>query len=118
MTYSPRRTRAATALLCFGIISLAACVVDVDGPDECIFAYEIDPGPISVNVADSTTVRAIPVANCGGPQSVTWRVEDATKATVRSTGNLTAVVRGVVKGTTFLHAENGDKSGFELIDVK
>ena len=119
MTYPPRRARARTmGFIGFAIMSLSACADTLGGPNECIFAYDIDPGPITVNVADSATVRAIPVSNCGAPQSVTWRVEDNSKATVRSTGNLSAVVHGVAKGTTFINAENGDKAGFALLEVK
>jgi hypothetical protein len=100
-----------------GLASLAACADNLNGPSGCVFAYEVAPGSINVNVADSVAVTATPVANCGGPPTVTWRVEDATKATVRSTGALTAVVRGVAPGTTILNAENGSRAGFTIVQV-
>ena len=102
----------------FGMVGLVACADNLSGPNDCVFAYSIDPAQATVQLGDSTAVRAIPDASCGAPQSVTWRVEDTSKATVRSTGSLTAVVYGVAKGTTVLNAENGDKSGFALIEVK
>ena len=79
MTRAPRRRIAlcaASALL--GMMSLAACADNLNGPNECIFAYDIEPAAFAVNVGDSVAVRATPVAKCGGPQSVTWRIEDAT----------------------------------------
>lgn len=118
MTLRPHQIRSRHTLpMIISIMSLAACADNLSGPNECIFAYSIDPGPITVQLGDSSAVRAIPDSNCGAPQSVTWRIEDTSKATVRSTGGLTAMVYGVAKGSTVLNAENGDKSGFALIQV-
>jgi hypothetical protein len=115
------RRRIATLTSCaivIGLMSLAACADNLNGPSDCIFAYEVTPSAINVNVADSVAVTATQVANCGGPPSVTWRVEDATKATVRSTGALTAVVKGVAPGTTIVNAENGSRAGFTIVQVQ
>ena len=102
----------------FGLMGLAACADTLSGPNDCIFAYEVQPSAIVVSVADSVAVTATPVSGCGGPPSVTWRVEDTSRATVRSTGNLTAVLRGVSRGTTIVNAENGARAGFAIVEVR
>ena len=119
MTPAQRRIRERTTwLVLFGFATIAACADNLNGPNECVFAYAVEPGSIILNVGDSATVRAIPDASCGAPQTVTWSVEDNTKATVRSTGSLNAVVRGVAAGTTIVNAENGDKAGFAVLQVR
>ena len=97
---------------------LAACADNLNGPNGCIFAYDITPKTITLQVADSTAVQASAIRGCGGGSSVSWTVDDNSKATVRSTGNLTAIVRGVAKGSTVLNVTDGIRTGFALVDVK
>lgn len=119
MTGCKHRIRArCTWPILVGALSLPACADNLGGPNECIFAYTIDPPAVTVQVGDSAAIRAIPATNCGAPSSVSWRVDDVSKATVRSTGNLTAIVHGIATGTTLVTSENGDKSGFALVEVK
>lgn len=119
MTVREQRIRTRrTFPIVLAALSFLACADNLDGPNECIFAYTVDPASVTVQVGDSAAIRAIPATNCGAPSSVTWRVDDVSKATVRSTGNLTAMVRGIAAGTTLVTSENGDKSGFAVVEVQ
>ena len=100
------------------VMTIAACADTLGGPNSCIFAYSVSPNAISLSVGDSTNVSATPEPGCGGPATVAWRMDDATRATVRTTGPLTAVVRGVAVGNTTLNAENGSRAGFAVVQVR
>src|SRR3569833_996855 len=97
------------SLLIAGLFATGACASLPDGPNECIFAYNLVAQNSSVSVADSMNVTAQRVPGCGGNLPVTWTVDTPGLARVRSSGDSTAVVTGLAAGTTTVTAANGGK---------
>jgi hypothetical protein len=99
-----------------------SCIGDIDlsGLD-CIFAYQIRP--VSVNatatvaVGDSIALVASRAPNCSGRWPVTWTATPTTAATIRATGDSTAMLRGTAAGFVAVEVHNGDLGGLLQVQV-
>jgi hypothetical protein len=101
----------------FSVVLLSSCIGDLYEIDECIFAYTVTPDFIEMAPGDSTTVRANRVSGCNGTMPVSWSVQESSVATVRSTGDSTAVVRAIANGVGNLTVEGSGGNGFAVIRV-
>lgn len=106
-------------LLLVSLLTAGSCVEFPEGPNECIFAYNVIPQrSIPLAVGDSMNVTAQRLPGCGGKLPVTWTVDSPGLARARSTGDSTAVVIGVAPGTTSVTVSNGAESGFFVLTVR
>jgi hypothetical protein len=101
----------------------ASCVgpdIDFSGLD-CIFEYQIRPASANaaatVAAGDSIALVASRVPECSGRWPVTWTVTPTSVATIRATGDSTAMLRGTVAGYAAVEVHNGESGGVMQVQV-
>ena len=116
-----RSGRTMAALGLFALIG--GCHAD-QGPSECTLQMLVVADPVSVEVGGTVQLRAgalsmlPPGRSCGAP-TVTWSLSDSALASVESTGQSTATLRGLEPGVVAV-AARGTAEGrvdIESVDV-
>jgi hypothetical protein len=120
--FEMKRNITAVFAACACILVSGSCVGDL-GPDgfDCIFQYDVRPrtpgASLSIAAGDSIALLASRTPNCGAVWPVTWSVEQTAVASIRATGDSTAMLRGLTPGTAVVNARNGTRSGFTVVTV-